>query len=268
MSNVTTSNTTTVRTISTLLLSLLVSLIFTAGAHAATLSVCASGCAHSSIQGAIDSASDGDVIELAPETFLEGNLLVDVDVTIRASSGQPVVNGNGALTVFKIDADALVVLEDLRLTNASRALVANRGHVWLRTVYATGDGVTNTVYGGIVNHNNASMVLEQASVVAGNRSTNLGGGITNFGTLEVTNSTIIGNQGRLGGGIFNAKGDVVVSASSISANHATVRGGGYANAHVNGGAVIVLPSSSYSSNTATDACDKYYDIHRSPACVN
>ncbi len=69
-------------------------------------------------------------------------------------------------------------------------------------------------------------------------------------------------------GILNWLGDVVVGASSISHNHATVRGGGYANANVGGGAVIVLPTSSYSGNTAGSACDKYYDIHRTPACVN
>ena len=82
------------------------------------------------------------------------------------------------------------------------------------------------------------------------------------------NTTLTGNRGRLGGALFNSQGDASISASSISFNHATIRGGGYANVHVGGGTVTVHSSSSYSGNTADVDCDKYYDIHRTPGCVN
>lgn len=234
---------------------------------AATHTVCASGCDYASIQSAVNAAANGDTLALEPEGFIEGEILVDRDLTIRAASGQATIDGNGATTVIEIAADALVFLENLKLTSAKRAIVTNHGIAYLETVYVVGDGTTS-VYGGIVNYADGYLLLRAHSVVAGNRSKNLGGGISNFGDLEITNATLIGNRGRLGGGIFNSKGDVVVGASSISFNHATVRGGGYANANVGGGAVIVLPSSSYSGNTAGSACDRYYDIHRSPACVN
>ena len=45
---------------------------FTSTAAADTLTVCASGCQYTSINAAIDAASDGDVILLSAETYYEG----------------------------------------------------------------------------------------------------------------------------------------------------------------------------------------------------
>lgn len=242
-------------------------LLAASGLHAATHSVCASGCDFTSIQAANDAAANGDTLALSPETFFEGDVLLDRDLTVTTSAGRATIDGGGASTVVEIDADAVVSLKNLRLTNASRAIVTNHGIAYLKTVEVLGNGGTS-IYGGIVNYASGFLVIQKNSVVAGNKSESLGGGINNFGILQVMNTTVIGNRGRLGGGIFNSKGDVVVGASSISFNHATIRGGGYANANVGGGVVIVLPSSSYSGNTADSACDRYYDIHRTPACVD
>ncbi|MEM7586381.1 MAG: hypothetical protein AAF560_23520 [Acidobacteriota bacterium] len=244
------------------------SLLLAGSSSAVTLTVCASSCDYTSIQSAIDAASNGDTLSLSPETFVEGDIQVDKDLTIKASSGQAIVDGDGELSVFEVDTDAFVTFEDLRLQNATRAMLINHGIAYLETVWVLGDGSTSTVYGGIVNYATGFLVIRDASVVASNVSASLGGGITNFGDLEISGSTIMGNQGRLGGGIFNSQGDVSVSSSSLSFNHATIRGGAYANAHVGGGAVVILPSASFSGNTADVACDKYYDIHRTPACVN
>lgn len=251
------------------LLSALAALLLLAGsAHGATLTVCATGCDYSSIQAAVDAAASGDTLSLSPQTFVEGDIQVDKDLTIKASSGQAIVDGDDELSVFEVDEDASVTFEKLRLQNATRAMLINHGTATLKTVYVVGDGVTSTVYGGIVNYATGLLVIRDNSVITGNLSTGVGGGISNFGDLEISNTTIIGNEGRLGGGIYNSEGDVTVASSSISFNHATIRGGGYANVNVNGGTVTVLSSSSYSGNTADVDCDKYYDIHRTPSCVN
>ncbi|MCG8456247.1 MAG: hypothetical protein MI919_08190 [Holophagales bacterium] len=246
-----------------------VPLVLLAGmAQAATHTVCASGCDYTSIQAAADAASSGDTLELEPETFVEGDIDLSKDLTITTSSGRATIDGDGELTVFDIDSAAVVFLEDLTVKNATRAMLTNSGVLYLDTVYVNGDGSTATIYGGIVNYSSGYLVMRASSVVQNNISTSVGGGISNFGDLEIRNSTLIGNEGRLGGGIYNSQGDVSVSGSSISGNHATVRGGGYSNAHVGGGAVVIHGSTSYSSNTSGIDCDVYYDIHRSPSCRN
>lgn len=258
------------QTLSRTLLSLVaaIALFLTPAAQAAILTVCASGCDYSSIQAAVDAASDGDVLRLSPETFTEGDILIDKTLSIDTSSGRATVDGDGGLSVFEVAEDAWLSLEDLTLKNATRAMLINHGTAILSTVHVAGDGTTATTYGGIVNYGTGDLLIQDASVVYSNVSDDLGGGITNFGVLEVENSTLIGNRGAHGGGFLNSEGTVWVSASSISGNYATIRGGGYANANVNGGTVTVTASSSYSSNTADVDCDKYYDIHRTPSCVN
>ena len=47
-------------------------------ATADTITVCASGCDHTSINAAIDAASDGDVLQLSAETYTEGTT-IDTD---------------------------------------------------------------------------------------------------------------------------------------------------------------------------------------------
>jgi hypothetical protein len=57
-----------------------------------------------------------------------------------------------------------------------------------------------------------------------------GGGIFSDGTLTVTNSTISGNQARIGGGgIFSNNGPLTVTNSTISGNQARGLGGGISN---------------------------------------
>ena len=239
--------------------------LLTGSASAVTWTVCASGCDYSSIQGAVAAASSGDTLSLSPETFVEGDIFLDKDLTIATSSGFAVVDGNGGDYVFEIDEEAIVVLEDLQLKNADHALVGNHGVLLLSTVHVLGYGNT-TVYGGLVNFWTGFLRLQDASLVAGNRSTSFGGGITNFGDLEVSASTLMANQGRRGGAILNLGGEVVVTSSSLSLNQADVRGGAYSNSQ--GGTVFVTATASYSGNTASVACDRYHDIHRTPSCVD
>ena len=60
----------------------------------------------------------------------------------------------------------------------------------------------------------------------GNASQTLGGGILNFGTLTVTDSTISGNSAFRGGGISNHE-TLTVTRSTISGNRADLGGGIY-----------------------------------------
>lgn len=54
----------------------------------------------------------------------------------------------------------------------------------------------------------------------------VGGGIYNFGTLSLTNCTVTENSAELGGGIYNDRGDLMVTNSTVSWNE---EGGGIYN---------------------------------------
>ena len=71
-------------------------------ASAETITVCASGCDYTSINAAIGAASDGDVIQLAAETYFEGEQIDTLGkaITLRGvldKAGEPasVLDGAG-----------------------------------------------------------------------------------------------------------------------------------------------------------------------------
>ncbi len=70
---------------------------------------------------------------------------------------------------------------------------------------------------------NTEVTLQNMTIIGGNSSN--GGGISNSGTLTVSNSTFSGNSAAsIGGGISN-DGTLTVSNSTLSGNSATVGGG-------------------------------------------
>jgi len=73
-----------------------------------------------------------------------------------------------------------------------------------------------------------------------------GGGVANFGTLTVTNSTITSNTGFEGGGVWNYFGNVTVLNSTITGNSAGVGGGVW-----NSGTLTVT-NSTITGNTASN----------------
>jgi hypothetical protein len=84
--------------------------------------------------------------------------------------------------------------------------------------------------GGIDNGTSGDAIVER-SLIRGNRTTFFGGGILNFsgngrfGRMTVVNSTISGNEARIGGGIHN-RGALVVINSTIADNVADGGAGG------------------------------------------
>ena len=79
------------------------------GGRAATVTVCASGCDFSTIQGAVNGAAAGDTLDLAAETFFE-NVSVAKDLTIQGAGPLvTVVDGGAAGSVFTVDGAAVAI---------------------------------------------------------------------------------------------------------------------------------------------------------------
>ncbi|MEM9556405.1 MAG: hypothetical protein AAGC60_19265 [Acidobacteriota bacterium] len=242
--------------------------LLAADAGAATLDVCASGCSYSSIQTAVHAASSGDVIELAPETFNEGGIWINKNLTVRTSSGIATVDGGSSRYTFQVQSPAVVTLKDLTLRGGTDCRFDNLGTAYLSTVSVLGDGWGSpSSFGGILNQSSGTLVIKNSTVISDNASTNWGGGITNHGHLMIRFSTVSDNQGHRGGGLYNYQGVVAVHNSTFSGNNATYKGGAWANVSADG-IVAYLRTASTSSNTADVDCDTFWDVGAAVDCLN
>jgi hypothetical protein len=172
-------------------------------------------------------AQSGDTIEMsptvaAPIVLTQGELYLKKNLTIEGQASQPeTISGNNSSRVFEVAAKTNVTLMYLNLTG--------------------GNGLANPT-------DTPSLAGFHTKDYAGE-----GGGILNFGTLTVNNSTLSGNSTDYiyggGGGIFNQGGTVSVSNSTLSGNSAMAGGGGGAIYNYAYGTLTVT-SSTLSDNSA------------------
>jgi len=141
----------------------------TASAAAETITVCASGCDYTSIRTAISNANNGDVIQLAAETYIEGGTIeigTGTDLTIIGevdSAGDPatIISGNDQRRVMYITGGTLR-FQDLQIVSGretagpcaagggARIEDADTSFVncWIRDNYAGTTGAFGVVCGG------------------------------------------------------------------------------------------------------------------------
>ena len=146
------------------------------------LTVCANGCAYTTIQAAIAAAVPDDHIAVAPGVYTEHLSLYDKRLTITgAAAATTILSGGKAGRVLFLYANTV-----LTLTN-----------VTIQDGVATGDQG-----GGIYND---GVLTLTASRVISNHATVSGGGIANFGKLLIDQGLISANRTAPGngGGIVN-----------------------------------------------------------------
>jgi hypothetical protein len=188
-------------------------------------------------------AQSGDTILLTGAVqsgivLTQGELVLNQNVTITSGGDhQIMISGNNNSRVFEVAAGTNVTLANLAITDGNGVADNPDG-----TSQDDGDG------GGILNFGTLTV---SDSTLSGNSAGGGGGGIFNVGTLMVSGSTLSGNSAFQGGGIFNAAvgvetGTVTVSGSTLSDNSATSEGGGIFNE-----GTATLTSSTLSGNSAT-----------------
>lgn len=195
-----------------------------------------------SLRQAIDNAAAGETVDfdagLSSGTIMLGGtrLSIDTDLTIEGPPGGITVNGNNASGVFHISGSSSVVQLDSLTIRSGRAFggfPANSGAgifsdgatVTLTNCIVTGNSALSAQGGGIYNETGGVLNIVR-STLSENRAFS-GGGIRNFGTVNLTNSTLSGNTATssAGGGISNL-GAVDMNHSTLADNTALSSGGG------------------------------------------
>ncbi len=188
----------------------------------AIVSVCAADCDFTTIQTAVDAATDASIagIKVTDAVHTEAGIIVDEDIAIWGQGASSTVIQAHDMTnkatdrVFFIAENAVVTIKDVTIQH--------------------GYPITSPYSGGAI-MNLGTLTLVN-SVIQENRAAD-GGGIRNIGTLTVINSTIRDNladrEGEpyiecgSGGGIKNANGAILTLINStVSDNVANGKGGG------------------------------------------
>jgi hypothetical protein len=200
------------------------------------LNVCKSGCAYSSIQGAVDSASSGDTLSIGKGTYFENVRIIDKTLTLKgAGKDFTTVDGGFHGSVFYLEAT------NLRNPLPRVAFLA------MTITHGSADS------GGGINDLFARLYVQDVTVTS-NRAVNGGGGVAlsggdltsnDFVRALITHNIVTGrttSEGVVagwGGGILEGiETTLTLADSSITRNSATNSGGGlYVDYHSTGSVV-------------------------------
>jgi hypothetical protein len=216
-----------------------------------------------SIQAAINSAVNGDQIEVAQGTYYEAIDFKGKAVRLYSSGGPSStrINGTGYYHVVKcVSGEGPSTIIEVFIITGGNAIGAsypdNCGGGMFNdkssptvTNCTFGGNSANTSGGGMFNYNSSPTVINctflynsavlrgggmynygSPSVndcIFGNNSSDSGGGMYNYNSANMTNCAFINNTAvSRGGGMFNYQGSQTVTNCTFSGNSANISGGG------------------------------------------
>jgi CSLREA domain-containing protein len=209
--------------------------------------------AHAATTITVNSSADpGDGICDATECTLRE--AIDAAATGDTIIFSPTLNGS---TITLSSFGSLDIMNDLTIDGSNNAITISGDHS--TQVFCVCPG--------------AQLALKNLTVAEGDVS-DIGGGIFNGGTLEVTNSTFSGNSvGDSGGAIYNNGGTLEVTNSTFSNNSAINDGGGIFNgsggtATLRNTIVANSPSGGNCFNDGGTLNDDGYNMDDDGTCVD
>ena len=194
--------------------------------------------------GNLDITESVTLLGAGPEsTIIDGNGAVtgervfDILTGTVTISGVTIQNGKAQNVGGDILNDGLLTLLNSRVLSGTvdglndwGGGIASGGALTVTGSLVSGNqtGAHNSYGGGLMNYSIGLLTVIDSTVsnnltVPNGSAGGLGGGIS--GQVRVVNSTISGNTGASGGGLY-ATGNSVILNSTISGNHATAAGGG------------------------------------------
>ncbi|MDJ0961292.1 MAG: choice-of-anchor Q domain-containing protein, partial [Acidimicrobiia bacterium] len=213
------------------------------------VTVCSVGCDYTTLNAALDAATNGEFILVGGETFTE-TVTVDTNVVIQGEGMDiTVIDGNSSGRVIDVASDSSAVIRDLSITGGvtdvgadgagvraigSGSVVTLEGvHIWGNDSAGSGGGVYTTQQvsiidsyidsntassggGGVASSTPAAVVDVIRTTVASNSAGVRGGGLQAAdGTWNVLNSTITANDAPAGSGIWNDDGTFTLNNTTV-----------------------------------------------------
>ena len=172
-----------------------------------------------------------------------GALDIRDDLNIRGGKNIT-INGNNASRIFTIDnlnelSQIKVSIKRLSLTGGSSSegggAIANSEDLKIsrsKIIGNTNTSLESTDGGGAIRNSNTGSLKIDQSIIARNQSSAFGGGITNFGEIEIHDSLLFSNEVNSGGGGgLDNRGSLAHVSSTIIAKNTNIAGpaGGFGN---------------------------------------
>jgi len=189
------------------------------------------------------------------------NNATDVPVAGETDLRQAIAQANataGANTIT-FDPTVFTTPQTINLTGGQLELSNTTG---TETITGSAAGVT-------VNAGGASRVFQVDALVTasisgltitGGKTAGNGGGVSNSGTLALTNCTVSGNSANYGGGLYNS-GTLALTNCTVSGNSANYGGGLYDLGYNHFGTHLALTNCTVSGNSANRGGGGVYDFN-------
>ena len=187
---------------------------------------------YKTLKNAINSASNGDTIYIAPGTYTGSGsnvaLTISKSLTLErwGSSGEVVFDGENKYTIFTLSSN--VIISSLTFKNAKGssggALIIKSNSVIFNSIFKD---CTASSWGGAIDMNPGSATIVKSQFI-NNKASSGGGAISTAGvTLNIINSVFTNNNGGRGGAINsgNTAADLYIIGSVFNKNTATSYGG-------------------------------------------
>lgn len=203
---------------------------------------------HGTLPWAVANAHNGDTILLTGNaasqgiTLTQGELLItqqNLTITTEAGQAPATISGGNLTRIFEVAPGASVTLSNLVLTGGNGVARPN--------AVSPSDGSGGAiVVDGSYSLTPGSLTISHCTVSGNSVPDGVGGAISNFGMLMVTDSTLAENSARSGGAILNM-GTATVVNSTVQNSSVGYSGG----LIYNDGVALTVSGSTLSTNYAS-----------------
>ena len=213
-----------------------------------------------------DAGLSGSTIDISAGSPITGELAISKSLTI--SSSVPItISGGNAVRVFSVMTTTIpivnVTFNGLTIANGLAPADTDCHNPFYR--YKCGGGIKVENSGVAVTVTNSTLISNTADLAGGglynsedstvaiydsifiNNTSDAGGGLSNYGTVMIANSTISSNTSEVGGGLWNnSDGTMTISNTLFFKNTVDRFGGGLSNY-----GTVMIANSTFSNNIAT-----------------